>query len=175
MKKIFTAVVALFVASSVSAQVYVGGGFGIGSAKYKNGETTEKNTTYKLLPEIGYRLNDKWAAGLVAGWQGTDNGNKSVTVNPYARYTALHSKYIDVFCDGTVGYGHVNGVGDTYQVGLKPGVAINLNKRLSFVTHVGFIGYNQSSERTDHGKYKSKEWGVDLDSNNITFSILYNL
>lgn len=173
MKKIFTAIVGLLMAASATAQVYVGGGIGIGSAKVTGGET---NTTYKLLPEIGYNLNKDLAFGTVVGWQGASNGNKSFTINPYARYTFVHTKYVNVFCDGTVGYGHVNGVGDTYQIGIKPGVAVNLNKKFSFVTHVGFLGYNQSGERTGDGKkIKTKEWGADFDTSNITFSLLYNL
>lgn len=178
MKKIFMTLAAAVLAISASAQVYVGGNVGIASTKIQGGDS---ETTYKFLPEIGYNFNNDWAVGVEFGWgKGTpvsiedaDSNVKTFEVNPYVRYTFLHSKYINVFMDGALGYKHYNGVGDNYSIGLKPGVSVNLNKNFSFVAHVGFLGYKDYDPKTE-GVKSSNAWGLDLDGNNITFGLYYN-
>jgi hypothetical protein len=175
MKKIFMTLAAAIVAVSASAQVYLGGNFGIASTKIADGDN---NTTYKLLPEIGYKLDDNLAIGTVVGWsKGTPvniEGKQRGTfeVNPYVRYTFFHSNVINVFVDGGVGYKHYNGQGNQWSLGLKPGVALNVNK-FSFVAHVGFAGWKQYKPSKDGAK-SSNAWGVDLDGNNVTFGVYYN-
>lgn len=187
MKKFFmTLVAAVAVAASANAQVYVGGGFGLGSYKY-DAEGAEAVTYYKLLPEIGYNFNDKWAAGVVFGWAGANKDHaRAVSVSPYARYTFVKFNHVNVFVDGGVGYTHYNnanvglGNGTDYvgarsmnelKVGFKPGVAVNLNDKLSFVAHVGFLGYTRTKIRDAKA---FNDWGVDVDGNNLTFGLYYN-
>ena len=174
MKKILmTMVAALGLAISANAQVYVGGGFAVQG--HDNGSDTY--TTYKFLPEVGYNLNDNWAVGTVFGWQGaTKNGKKSFDINPYARFTPVHTKFINLFVDGGFGYEHRYGASrpsaNTWSAGLRPGVAVNLNERLSFVSHVGFLGWSQS--KVVGSNVKESQYGLDLDGNNISFSLYYN-
>ena len=59
-----------------------------------------------------------------------------------------------------------------WSVGLKPGVAVNLNQKLSFVAHVGFAGWK--SEKAEGASDDNHVWGVDLDGNNVTFGVYYN-
>ena len=59
-----------------------------------------------------------------------------------------------------------------WSVGLKPGVAVNLNQKLSFVAHVGFAGWK--SVKAEGANDDSHVWGVDLDGNNVTFGVYYN-
>lgn len=173
MKKfLMTVIAAVLVAVSADAQVYVGGSLGIAGNDY-NGNTT---TSYKFVPEVGYNFNQNWAAGVAFGWAGETEGNaKSVEVNPYVRYTFLHSKYVNVFCDGSFGYTHQYDAGqdaDLFSVGLRPGVAVNLTKRLSFVTHAGFLGWNQTKNNNNNAKVS--HYGLDLDGNNLTFGLYLN-
>lgn len=173
MKKLLMTLVAAFaVAISANAQVYVGGGFSVQGND--DGNTT--TTTYKFLPEIGYNFNSDWAAGVMFGWEGQTKGHaKSIEINPYARYTFVHTKYINVFVDGSLGYGHVYNAGndiDTWSVGARPGIAVNLNEHLSFVSHVGFLGWQQRKDNNTSGKVS--KYGLDLDGNNIAFSLYYN-
>lgn len=184
MKKFLMTVVATaLVAVSANAQVYVGGNFGVASSKVKGGESV---TTYAVLPEIGYNLNKDWALGTTVGFgKGTPveiEGESSnyLTVAPYARYTFVHSKFVNVFMDGGFGYTHYNHAGsplstsvDVWNVGLKPGVAVNLSSKFSFVAHVGFLGWKTSKPDYDGAK-SSNAWGVDLDGNNVTFGFYYN-
>lgn len=174
MKKfILSLVAALMMAAGANAQVYVGGGFGIGGEKQNDNDAV---TTYKFIPEIGYNFNDKWAAGVTFGWEGANKGgDKYVGVAPYARWTYAHSKYVNGFVEGGFGYKHAySGAGDKdyWQVGLRPGVMVNLNKKLSFVTRVGFLGWKQAKDNDNDGKVS--KYGLDLDGNNITFSLYYN-
>ena len=115
MKKFLMTLAAAFVAVAASAQVYVGGSLGINSTKI-DGED-DATITYKFLPEIGYKFSDSWAAGVNFGWakEGVTSDDDDLTVNtfevnPYARFTFVKGKVVNVFCDGSVGYKHYNKV-----------------------------------------------------------------
>ena len=172
MKKIFMALVATVVAMSVNAQAYIGGGVGV----YNSSNGDDDVTVFKLVPEVGYSFNDDWAAGISFGWEGsTKGGAKTFSLNPYVRMNLVKGSMVSVFVDGTVGYGHTYNAGydlDEFSVGLKPGVAVNLNSKLSFVTHIGFVGYDHEKDNKFDTKINS--WGVDLDGRNITFGLDYN-
>lgn len=47
-------------ATTIDAQVYVGGGIGF----TRTTEALNKSTIFRLMPEAGYRINDRWAIGL---------------------------------------------------------------------------------------------------------------
>ena len=100
-----------FVAVAANAQVYVGGSVGIASSKQNGGKNV---TTYQVLPEIGYNINKDVAIGTVVGW-GKGNPvniqNESrnyFTIQPYARFNVVRTKYVDAFIDGGFGYTHYN-------------------------------------------------------------------
>ncbi len=177
MKKIYMTLVAVMFAVCANAQIYVGGNVGVASVD--NGNDSE--TIYSFLPEVGYKFNDTWAVGVMLGWskgslQNVDGSlgysglQQTFEINPYARFTFVKSKLINIFCDGGIGYKHYNGVGDKYSVGLKPGIELKLSK-FSLLAHVGFLGYQK--EDADNGGEMSVA-GFDFDSNNITFGVLYN-
>lgn len=175
MKKILMTLAVALVTVSASAQVYVGGSVGLGSTKIAGGDS---KTTYKILPEIGYNLNGNWAVGTVVGF-GKGNptelesvGTEYFAVQPYVRYTFVQSKLVNVFIDGGLGFTDYKDAGTEWSVGLKPGLAVNLNRSLSFVTHIGFFGWN--SYNPDGDGRNSSAWGVNLDGNNITFGLYYN-
>jgi hypothetical protein len=62
MKKIMMTLVAVAMATTMNAQVYVGGGVGLAVESYDG----ESNTVWSILPEIGYNINEKWAVGTVS-------------------------------------------------------------------------------------------------------------
>jgi hypothetical protein len=81
---------------------------------------------------------------------------------------------VNVFIDGGFGYQNVKWgeVKDNiWQFGLKPGVAINLNDKLSFVTHFGFLGYKNEKFKGDDESTKS--FGFNLGSE-VSFGMYYN-
>lgn len=180
MKKVMLTLVAAMMTVAASAQVYVGGSIGIGSVKAGGADA---ETTFKIVPEIGYNINDEWAVGIAFGYQkgactlgqgeyGQNVDAKMFGVNPYVRNTFLNTKYVNVFVDGGLAYSNIKDFGNNFEVGLKPGVAVNFNDKLSFVAHFGFIGYETFSPKGD-GK-SSNTVGVDLDANNITFGLYWN-
>lgn len=98
MKKFFMTLAVVMIAVCANAQVYLGGNVGIASVDY-GGDDDE--TIYSLLPEIGYKFNDNWAAGVMFGWSKAglqiDNGEFATSerltthtfeISPYARYTS---------------------------------------------------------------------------------------
>src|SRR5574344_673462 len=124
MKKLLLVVVAMFAVANLNAQVYVGGTVGLTHSKVSDGDASAKGTSYKIVPEIGYRLSDKIAIGASLGYMkgaaalgsfdasdftqlaktiagvglnvasDFDNNLKSYRFAPYVRYTALSNKYI---------------------------------------------------------------------------------
>ena len=131
MKKIMLSLAMALVSVCASAQVYIGGTAGISSNKIGDGDS---KTAYKLIPEIGYQFNNKWDAGIEVGIQKGEvckispvGDATTFTIAPYVRYTAVESKVVDLFFEGTIGYGSVSkGGGDFYEVGIKPGLAVKL-------------------------------------------------
>ncbi len=174
MKKIFMTLVAAAMTISMNAQVYVGGGVGVSS---ESGDGIEDVTTYKFVPEIGYNFNEDWAAGMAFGWEGMNEGGpKSFSIAPYVRYTIFTGKVVNAFLDGSVGFTHKYNAGfddDLLSIGLKPGIAVKLNNKLSFVSHIGFIGYQQL--KNNQSKNKVNSWGIDVDGNNIVLGLYYNI
>ncbi len=175
MKKIMMTLAAVCVAATMNAQVYVGGSVGF--------ETTSQDgnssTNFKILPEIGYNLNEDWAVGITLGYSQnkdfSDVKTKMFQISPYARYTVAKLDKVNIFVDGTVGYMHYDLAGtksNAFEVGLKPGVSVNLNDKLSFVSHLGFLGYQYAKADVDGAK-AANTFGFDF-SNNISFGLYYN-
>ena len=182
MKKIMMTLAAVCVAATMNAQVYVGGGLGVATSSYDGNSTT----VWSIIPEIGYNINEKWAVGMTVGYgeaieKVKVNGGKvkekvkSFQVSPYARYTFVKFDKVNLFVDGGVGYRHENYAGtktNTFAVGFKPGVAVNLNEKLSFVAHVGFLGYENEKVKGDDKS--TNTLGFDLNGNALSFGVYYN-
>ena len=184
MKKIMMTLAAVAVAATMNAQVYVGGSVGFESSSCDG----NSETYFKIMPEIGYNLNEDWAVGIVLGYgesrDKTKNGNvtvttdkeKAFTINPYARYTFAKFDKVNLFVDGSVSYTHYDNNGtkaNEFGIGLKPGVAVNLNDKLSFVAHAGFLGYNNFKLDVDGAKAVNT-FGVSLDATDLSFGLYYN-
>lgn len=180
MKKILLSMVVALVAMTASAQMYVGGELGF----WRNWQNGANNTTVSVLPEVGYGLTDNIALGVTLGY--TYNYNAGTKVNafkvaPYARYTFLKLDNVNLFLDGGFGFASykakVGGVsGDAqnaWEVGVKPGVAVNLTEKVSFVAHVGFLGYRTSDDAVSEAVFGKNGLGFNLD-NALTFGLYWN-
>lgn len=126
--------------------------------------------SWKIAPEIGFQFDKKWDAGLSLGYTGVENGQKVFELAPYVRYTVCGSKVVDFFIEGTVGYAHYDNKKplddyDAFEIGLKPGLKVNLSKHVAFVTKIGFLGYQRLDE--------ANTWGFDVDGRNVMFGINY--
>lgn len=183
MKKFLFTLAAAVITLTASAQVYLGGEVGL----WRDYDGNE--TTFKILPEVGYNLSDKWAIGTVIGYSyGYENSlHKNLTeittnafvVTPYARYTYATLGPVNLFLDGGFGFatyktetaGKDGDAQNAWEIGIKPGVAVNLTEKLSFVSHVGFLGWRDQDEAEVFG---DNGVGFDLSGNTITFGLYYN-
>lgn len=173
MKKFFLTMVLAVSALAMNAQGFVGGELGF----WRNWDAN--TTAFRLSPEAGYTLSDKWTLGLALSYDHTYvNGLKSngFGVNPYARYTFAKFGPVSLFADGGFAFStwKNKGFGDAlnaWEVGVKPGAAISLTEKIAFVTHVGFLGYrdadNGLKDIVDSG------FGFNLSGYDLTFGIYY--
>jgi len=164
---------------SVNAQVYVGGSLGINAWSSQKNAGDRSETTFTILPEVGYNLNDEWAVGTVIGyvsdkWTGVNGISESAfTFNPYARYTYLKAGKVSLFVDGGVDFTTASKADwNELAIGLKPGLAVSLSDNISFVSHLGFIGYDVLNPDGDDNN--TSKFGLDLSGNNLTFGLYFN-
>lgn len=176
MKKILMTIVAVFAAMNMSAQFYVGGSLAFQAWSNQKAIGDRSETVFKILPEVGYNLNDEWAIGTVIGYESNKwNGSheSAFTFNPYARYTFANLGKVNLFVDGGVDFtSYTKGDQTDLGIGFKPGLAVNLTDNLSFVSHVGFIGYKTWNPDGDDNN--TNMFGLDLSGANLTFGLYYN-
>lgn len=179
MKKILMSIVAVFAAMSMNAQVYLGGSvaFEAWSSQKLAGDKSE--TVFKIMPEIGYNINDEWAIGTVIGYMSDKfNGVNGVSenafvFNPYARYTFAKLGKVNFFVDGGVDFTTASKADWTeLAVGLKPGLAVNLTNNVSFVSHIGFIGYDLINPDGDENN--TSKFGLNLSGSDVTFGLYFS-
>ena len=176
MRKLFTLAVLAVVTMTASAQLYLGGGIGT----WRN--TDENSTSVKIVPEVGYQLDSKWAIGTQVGYvYNYVKGTKlnAMVVNPYARYTFAKLGKVNLFLDGGFGFATYKIKGNdssdnAWEVGIKPGLSVNLTEKLSFVSHVGFFGYRDADDSVIEDVFGEKGFGFDLNASQITFGLLWN-
>ncbi|MFV0331415.1 MAG: outer membrane beta-barrel protein [Dysgonomonas sp.] len=178
MKKLFfTLAIMLGLATTVSAQevgqMWIGGSIGFNSTKVGDGDRV---SSYRIIPEIGYAFAENMGVGIKLGYA----HNKSVaglrdavakdafTVNPFLRMAFLKGEMGSLFVDGGAGYTYakteaVEGAGSTklnaWEVGFRPGVAVNVSKRITLTGKFGFLGYQHAKV----GDIKTDDFGFDFD------------
>ena len=186
MKKIILAALVALGSLTANAQIYVGGETGL----WRNADNN--NTDFTLRPEIGYELNEKWDLGMALGFSHDYNGNKkhsnytkmnAIEINPYARWTYAKLGPVNLFLEMGFGFetykvkagdDDVEVKGDAqnaWNLGVKPGLSVNVAKHLQFITHLGFLGYRDSDDEFDAHKHDG--FGFQLQSDNLTVGLLY--
>ena len=186
MKKILAlAVVALASVCASAQNFYVGGQAGF----WHESNSSKVTNTLTILPEVGYNLNDSWAIGTTLGYEynhlcGAGISGHIFQFNPYARWTFFKSSnnLVNLFVDGGAGVGagwtHYSGGDDSktacvWNIGLKPGVALNLTDRFSVVAHLGLLGYEGANDAAKSAGYKD-QGGLLLNGNNIKLGFYYH-
>lgn len=188
MKKfLLTLMVAVFTLTA-NAQFYVGGETGLWRNADKN------NTDFTLRPEFGYNLNEKWDLGIGIGYTHNYNGKSdhegyakmnSFEVNPYARWTFAHVGPVNFFLE--MGFGvetykvkvgdddkEVKGDAQTaWNIGVKPGLSVDVAKHLQFITHVGFLGYRDSDDHFYDDSHAHDGFGFGVSSEDLTIGFVY--
>lgn len=178
MKKFFAIAAVAMMALTANAQVWVGGNIGFSFDKAtKNADET---TTVAIQPEIGYNLNEDWAVAIGLGYITTnmdgeggksDKNSTAFTVSPYARYNACKMGNVTLFVDGGLEYTTFNNDGgNQISVGLRPGIAVSANEKISFVAHTGWFGYLSKSDELGGGS----NFGLDITNSALSFGVYYN-
>lgn len=183
MKKMFLILAVMMVSLAAQAQeIYVGGGVSL----WRNNDIDE--TSFTITPEVGYELNEKWAIGLAVGfahkaydndeldldWDGDDHlTSNAFAFAPYARFSFFQNKVVRLFLDMGFGFStakvkHFDSV-NGFEIGVKPGLAIKLDRHFSLVSKIGFAGY-----RDDYcANFAGNGFGVALDGEDISLGIEY--
>lgn len=189
-KLIFTLAIVLGVAT-VSAQevgqMWVGGSVGFSSSKTKLFGESVTTTSFTIMPEFGYVLQDNLGIGINLGYIHTKEGDAksdAFKVAPFVRYSFLKGNIGGLFVDGGVAYIHskvstevedeyyeridvVDVKTDTYEVGFRPGVAINVSSKVALTAKFGFLGY----QHIKMGKEKTDKFKLDLDLSSALFGV----
>ena len=199
--------VAFMVATvAASAQVYIGGGIGINSTKPAQAENAniDATTTFSIVPEIGYKLSDKWTVGIGIGYTHTSNPTEEQTgfdgvdklngfvIAPYARYHFVKWNKVGLFLQGGLSYTNLKGTAEaddengwesdidgtigTFYIGFKPGIQVDLSEKLSLVATVGNLGWETTSLGGDvwENYDASSTFDFGVDLTQINFAMYYN-
>lgn len=199
MKKLFLMAAMMVATLAANAQVYVGGGINFSSSKpayVKVDGVSEPDATTKfgILPEVGYKLDDKLSVGIALGYEHSKQGDvktNGFSIAPYARYTFVKWNNIGLFGEAQFAYSNKKetesvdmGDGKTMDVdkksngwslGVRPGISIDLNEKLTFITKFGWLGYKSEKPSDAKGQKASSDFGFDVDATNLQFSLLFNL
>lgn len=140
MKKVILVLALTLMAFTAKAQFYVGGsvqfvGMGGGGA------------VFGIAPEAGYNIGSNMAVGASLGFlfggAGEGGTSAALAIDPYFRYYFAQWGPARFFADGhfnfSTSFGD-NGV-SSWGVGVRPGVAFQLDEHFSMVTHLARIGY----------------------------------
>lgn len=174
-------------ALSANAQVWVGGSLGLNFDNNGNDNTT----SFEIAPEVGYNLDEKWDVAIALGFGTTNNAlvaldgaaseasiygaklpesSNYFKVAPYARYTFYKNGALSFFVDGGIGFKFYNHEGgNSFNVGVRPGLAFAASKKVSLVATTGYLGYQKDSEKRGDGS----KFGLGVD-NKISFAAYYS-
>lgn len=112
---------------------------------------------------------------------------------PYVRYTLIGGKTFNVFVDGVLAFESIKGSADQdndpstddgskasiFELVVRPGVSLNINKNFKFVTHFGTLGYQSVSlsDYVDNNSVdgpKISRFGFEGNSGTLTLGIEYH-
>lgn len=167
MKKIIVVIAAVLISLAAKAQFYVGGSL--------EGLFND-NTAISIAPEVGYNINDTFSVGAAIAFGSVKDFNSAFGINPYVRWNFAQNEPLNFFLDGGLVYLTYNDKildksYSCFQIGIRPGFAIPVNDKFSFVAHVGFLGYTANEDGVpgyDDG------FGINLDGNDILCGLYFN-
>ena len=170
MKKIIAAVGVAMCSLTANAQFWVGGN--VGFSRFENSselETESESAESKPVklyfgPKIGYSFNDKWAVALSLSYSHGKNENKATSddyisksnqnyfdITPFVRYSFAKS---GIYSKSEFDYGYNSDIDyerrypysnretNMFNVGLRPGMQIDLSDHVALELNLGFFGYS---------------------------------
>lgn len=166
----------IFILTSIGANAQSKWSVGGELMMWRN-ETT-KNVKIKIAPSVMYEFNSMFDFGVSLSYMidQTDDTTTphshdiSVSVSPFVRHYLFSDKILRLFCDYTAGYGY-NGkavIRNGFEVGVKPGIALSITDKISFITHLAFLGYRQDFCGLESG------YGFKLNAEDISVGLIIN-
>jgi len=189
-KRLFLTLLSAICTLSASAQVWVGGEafFKSHTASLSDLEISS-NKSVGILPEVGYRLSDKWAVALRAGFSHSNDGSVALTnqtltgninqfsVTPFVRYTLYQADRFSFLLDAGVGYSllNVSGYNQFHTIGcaISPALSYSLNDHWALTAHLGKVGYEYLWTEIRNDKLKSHNFNFEL-LGNLSFGLNYS-
>ncbi len=174
MKKLLVLAFVALMSLTASAQVYLGGEVGFWRDHVNN------QTEFSLVPEVGYSFNDRWAAGISLGYAYNYNGGFKLNgfeFAPYSRFTAVEWNKVSIFIDGCISFSalkdpDLDSSYMSWDIGFKPGVKVALTDNLSFLAHLGFLGYRDCDDAISGAVDTGV--GFKFSSHDLKFGLYYN-
>lgn len=151
----------------------------------------------------GYTYNEQNNSSETYHYEGLRTSNTNTfSVTPFVRYTFAQAGIVSFFVDGFVAYNHIHSnINEKYtalsnnvsipkdreqtsrynelNIGLRPGVAFNINDHISLVSSIGSLTYYHNSkngevDNTPKDNLKSKTDGLRLRfANSINVGMVY--
>jgi hypothetical protein len=185
MRRLFLAAAILVASVTVTkAQFYVGGGLDFW---YETSENAPGYILFGISPDMGYSFNNRWAVGLVIGFDFIkyrqnvanvygDNLFINFYAEPYARFNYFSKEKVKLFLDGAIGISTGNHNDFGFQVIVRPGIAFDLTEHFKLVGTFGTFGYRHDYRSANYGRYGSgttNGFGLHL-SNSLGLGFYYS-
>lgn len=161
-----------------------------GSLELSSLDLGDSNTNFKIMPEFGSMINDRFGVGINLGYAklGYDKVSLEEIRNPwqqyqfgaFARFIALQDKRGNLFIDGGVNFSFFTNEGNygetitvnMFDFGFRPGATFSITEKFSLIVRFGFLGTRQLRA---HGEDKNTWTGLDLDLDNCSLGIVFHL
>ena len=175
MKKFFAIAIFTIASLTANAQAWIGGSVGFDWEKGK-WDHAKSSSSWEIAPELGYNLDETWAVAIKLGVGSRKEGdNDAVTgfiINPYARYKFSNIDKVTFFLDGGLAYkSHGKDRGNSFGIGIKPGIAYEVADGVSLEAKFGGLGWTTFSEEAgDYNKF-----GIGVDTEAILFGIFFDI
>lgn len=182
MKKIVLTALVAVSALCANAQVWVGGSLGFNSHKFDGDD--KSTTTIEVAPTIGYSLDENWDIALEVAYKSSSydgKTNDSFHIAPFARYNFAKCGIATFFVDGGFGFGkesvtkettvmgvktEVSSNQNAFNIGIRPGVKIELSPKVELDAKMGCFGYHQVSDSYSN-------FGFNVNSEALSFGLTY--
>ena len=89
-------------------------------------------------------------------------------------YIEIAGNVINFFLDGEVSYKPMKDTYNKFGIHIKPGVAVNVNDKVSFVAKLGTDGLGWTNTKDKVTDVKTNKFGLDLSTIGLEFGMYYN-
>lgn len=176
MKKIaLTSLLAVFVVSGAHAATdyFVGGSFGFST-------DNEHNSAFEIVPEFGWKYNDKWDLGVMAGFARNHEDNTDVNTYTYgaglfARYNVVQFGDFKVLLrgDAYVSFDTLDAEGSDTEtctsmgLSVAPMVTYDISESFTLYAKLNFLGIDAeyNFEHDSELLSQDKSWNIDVFGN----------